>query len=325
MATAASMNMDPEEEQLESDRSEDKKDNNHEISSDDGSDDKKADKSSGTKRPVPAAELDDDKKAERRAANRRSAFQSRQRRKILIDDLQRTVAALSKDNGDLRRVQDETRVQLEAALLENHKLRMQQQLTGMGAVANPAAALFSSVQALQQAQAQAALLRGGNPAALAQLLAAGGPSVSAATTTATTTVGVPGPAASVQTEELQDKQDQPSSSSNTIQQQEGAATPTPQPGQGTGGVQGILNAASAANGQVVNAAALLQFLQNNPALRNSPLSSLSNDAGQLAGLKGLLEQLSGNSSASAATAGAAQSTGNVSDALRAILQSKNKQ
>ena len=323
MASVAAMNMDPEEE-LESDRSEDKKDNNHEISSDDGSDDKKADKSSGTKRPVPAAELDDDKKAERRAANRRSAFQSRQRRKILIDDLQRTVAALSKDNGDLRRVQDETRVQLEAALLENHKLRMQQQLTGMGAVANPAAALFSSVQALQQAQAQAALLRGGNPAALAQLLAAGGPSVSAATTTATTTVGVPGPAAGVHTEELQDKQDQPSAAS-TVQQQEGAATPSPQPGQGSGGIQGILNAASAANGQVVNAAALLQFLQNNPSLRNSPLSSLSNDAGQLAGLKGLLEQLSGNSSASAATAGAGQSTGNVSDALRAILQSKNKQ
>ena len=305
MATSEAVNMSPVVQPDSESKNKNENENNHEISSDDGSDDKKGDKSSGTKRPVPAAELDDDKKAERRAANRRSAFQSRQRRKILIDDLQRTVAALSKDNGDLRRVQDEMRVQLEAALLENHKLRMQQQLTGMGTVANPATALFG-VQALQQAQAT--LLRGGNPA-LAQLLAVGGQSVSAGTAP---TVGLPVVAA--QTEEHGEKQGQASSAV----QQEGPG-PTPQQGQAPGGIQCILNAASAANGQVGNAAALQQFLHNNPALRNSPLSSLTSDAGQLAGLKGLLEQLCGNSNATAGP-----SSGNVSEALRALLQTKSK-
>ncbi|VEU40487.1 unnamed protein product [Pseudo-nitzschia multistriata] len=78
-------------------------------------------KTNGASANVPLTE--EEKKAERRAANRRSAFQSRQRRKILIEDLQRTVAALSKDNNDLRKTNDEIRSQLEAALLENRQLR----------------------------------------------------------------------------------------------------------------------------------------------------------------------------------------------------------
>ena len=44
----------------------------------------------------------DDKKEERRAANRLSAFQSRQRRKVAIEDLQKTVASLSKDYASQR-------------------------------------------------------------------------------------------------------------------------------------------------------------------------------------------------------------------------------
>jgi len=290
------------------DKDENLDEDNHEVSSDDGSDDKKAQK--GTKRPIPAAELDDDKKAERRAANRRSAFQSRQRRKILIDDLQRTVAALSKDNGDLRRSHDEMRSQLEAALLENHQLRMQQQLTGMGGMTNPAALL--GVQAMQQAQAQASLLRG------VQLLASGG---SSGATGGITT----GSAAVAPTEDHRDKK--------KSQEAESSAAPkqgTPQPmvqGQASSGIQGILNAASAANGLTGNAV-LQQILQSNPTLRNSPLSGLTSDALQLAGIKGLLEQLGSNASSigvANTNVSTGPSTGNVSDALRAILQAKCKQ
>eukprot|EP00529_Nitzschia_sp_RCC80_P016760 CAMPEP_0113462288 /NCGR_PEP_ID=MMETSP0014_2-20120614/12004_1 /TAXON_ID=2857 /ORGANISM="Nitzschia sp." /LENGTH=676 /DNA_ID=CAMNT_0000354125 /DNA_START=290 /DNA_END=2320 /DNA_ORIENTATION=- /assembly_acc=CAM_ASM_000159 len=70
-----------------------------------------------------AAMTEDEKKAERRAANRRSAFQSRQRRKILIEDLQRTVAALSKDNADLRSLNQDLQQQLEVTLIENRQLQ----------------------------------------------------------------------------------------------------------------------------------------------------------------------------------------------------------
>lgn len=300
---------------------ESKNESNHEISSDDGSDIKKSDKSSGSKRPVPAAELDDDKKAERRAANRRSAFQSRQRRKILIDDLQRTVAALSKDNSDLRRAHDETRVQLEATLLENHQLRMQQQLTGMGAMANPTAALFG-VQALQQAQAQAALLRGGNPA-LAHLFAAGGPPSGAGAGGAASVAQLASTAA---TEDKGEKKANESGVAN-----EGHAPPK-STGQASSGIHGILNAASAVNGQTTptltgNAAALQHLLQQNPTLRNSTLAGLNADAAQLAGLKGLLDQLCGASASAAINnnASSGQSAGNVSDALRVMLQNKSKQ
>mmetsp|Transcript_26955 Transcript_26955/g.65454 ORF Transcript_26955/g.65454 Transcript_26955/m.65454 type:complete len:359 (-) Transcript_26955:138-1214(-) len=117
-------------------------------------------KTSGKKRSLPASE--EDKKAERRAANRRSAFQSRQRRKILIEDLQRTVAGLSKENTDLRKSNEDLRVQLKAILLENHQLRMQQQMH------NP------NVGAADLMQASALLRGGGQPSAIAQLLGAGG-------------------------------------------------------------------------------------------------------------------------------------------------------
>jgi hypothetical protein len=119
-------------------------------------------------------EPDDEKKAERRKANRRSAFQSRQRRKILIEDLQRTVAALSKDNTDLRKSNDDLRVQLEATLVENHQFRMQQAISGVsaggggtGAGTGAVNGLFqggSTSAALQQLQSAqfSALLQGAN-------------------------------------------------------------------------------------------------------------------------------------------------------------------
>lgn len=131
-------------------------DNNSPDNSTDEDTSKKAGdgKTSGKKRSLPASE--EDKKAERRAANRRSAFQSRQRRKILIEDLQRTVAGLSKENTDLRKSNEDLRVQLKAILLENHQLRMQQQMQGPN-VGGPADL--------------SALLRGGaQPSAIAQLL-----------------------------------------------------------------------------------------------------------------------------------------------------------
>jgi len=53
-------------------------------------------KNSNKNKPITT---EDEKRDERRAANRLSAFQSRQRRKIVIEDLQKTVACLSKDNA----------------------------------------------------------------------------------------------------------------------------------------------------------------------------------------------------------------------------------
>ena len=80
----------------------------------------------GMKRKDSCNEDNECKRAERRAANRRSAFQSRQRRKILIEDLQKTVTSLSKDNQDLRNSNNQLRAKLETAMLENQLLRKQQ-------------------------------------------------------------------------------------------------------------------------------------------------------------------------------------------------------
>lgn len=98
----------------------------------------------GKKRPFDAPS--EEKLAERRAANRRSAFQSRQRRKILIDDLQKTVASLSKDNADLRKTNEDLQFQMKFLLLENKQIRQQlqasvflsssPQLTGLSQILN---------------------------------------------------------------------------------------------------------------------------------------------------------------------------------------------
>lgn len=68
---------------------------------------------------------EEERKEERRAANRLSAFQSRNRRKIIIEDLQKTVAQLSKDNNEQRKQNSQMKTQLDAAYRENEVLRRQ--------------------------------------------------------------------------------------------------------------------------------------------------------------------------------------------------------
>mmetsp|Transcript_116286 Transcript_116286/g.333951 ORF Transcript_116286/g.333951 Transcript_116286/m.333951 type:complete len:337 (-) Transcript_116286:75-1085(-) len=312
----------------------------NEISSDE---DGKKEGSKSKKRPSPEP-ADDDKKAERRAANRRSAFQSRQRRKILIEDLQRTVNALSKDNGDLRKTNEELRVQLEATMLENHQFRMQQQLAGSN---NPPSGLLGS-SALQSAQLQA-LLRGGGQSALSQLLAS----------SATPGLGLNTSVSGTSSSDAQDpllnarlalaaaktrnadaigqSQGSTTASTQASGENKGSSSPTSSSSPpAANGIQGILNAASLANG-VPGAAGLagLQSLLQNPAMRNAQLTSsihpgLVTGGAQLAGLQGLLDQLRGAGSSPAVSAGGltdlqrvllqGQDKINVSDALRSLLQ-----
>ncbi|GAX11995.1 hypothetical protein FisN_8Lh089 [Fistulifera solaris] len=64
-----------------------------------------------------------DRKKARRAANRLAAFQSRQRRKEIIADLQKTVSSLSKDYQESCRAAAKLETQIEAARRENAQLR----------------------------------------------------------------------------------------------------------------------------------------------------------------------------------------------------------
>lgn len=306
------------------------KDATNEVSSDEDG------KVSGNKRSHPASDdgLDDtdDKKAERRAANRRSAFQSRQRRKILIEDLQRTVSALSKDNGDLRKTNDDLRVQLEATLLENHQFRMQQQLAG--AANNPS---FLGAQSLHSAQAQA-LLRGGGQAALSHLVTGAG-----AAGLGNNLGGSP-PASVGSADPLLNARlalaASQSRTSDKLNLSQGSASGSTQSSAGgnkesSNGIQGILNAASLSNASGV---AGLHGLLQNPGL-NTQLAGLqamldhsAAGGGQIGGLQGLVEQLRGGGAASglsdiqrALLRGSAVQSHNqntVSDALRALLQKK---
>jgi hypothetical protein len=81
---------------------------------------------------------EDDRKDDRRAANRLSAFQSRQRRKLIIEDLQKTVAEQSKHNADQSKEMAELKRALATALQENEMMR--RQLTGQGVY--PGGAMF---------------------------------------------------------------------------------------------------------------------------------------------------------------------------------------
>ena len=82
------------------------------------------------KRMEQAKMTEEERRAERRAANRRSAFESRQRRKILIEDLQETVQRFSKENAGLRKEVDTLRQALEEARRENTQLQLNQRLQG---------------------------------------------------------------------------------------------------------------------------------------------------------------------------------------------------
>ena len=116
--------------------SEDVKDENesdHGNSSKDESFEQSADTSPVSRRKrrrmLQANMTEEERRAERRAANRRSAFESRQRRKILIEDLQETVQSLSKENAAIRKEADALKIQLQEAQQENRQLRLQQQLS----------------------------------------------------------------------------------------------------------------------------------------------------------------------------------------------------
>ena len=77
---------------------------------------------------------------ERRAANRRSALESRQRRKNLIESLQKQVEQLIKETTELRAVNDTLRLQLDSSLAENQQFRLiisQQQIASGGASGLP--------------------------------------------------------------------------------------------------------------------------------------------------------------------------------------------
>lgn len=68
---------------------------------------------------------EEERRDERRTANRRSAFESRQRRKVLIEELQETVQRLSKENALVRKEADNLRLEVDRLLLENRQLRLQ--------------------------------------------------------------------------------------------------------------------------------------------------------------------------------------------------------
>ena len=80
---------------------------------------------SGTKRGRDSL-TEDERKEERKAANRRSAYQSRLRKKLLIEELQGKVAALSDTIQKLRNDNMLLSTELESALTENRRLRFMQ-------------------------------------------------------------------------------------------------------------------------------------------------------------------------------------------------------
>jgi hypothetical protein len=76
---------------------------------------------------------EDERKEERKAANRRSAFQSRMRKKLLIEELQEKVNKLSGDLSALKAHNRTLALGLEASLFENRRLRLVQQRGGLAA------------------------------------------------------------------------------------------------------------------------------------------------------------------------------------------------
>ena len=68
--------------------------------------------------------ISDDKLEERRQANRRSAMESRERKKQLLTDLQESVVELTEENKQLKAVAEAMRFELQTVTLENQQLRM---------------------------------------------------------------------------------------------------------------------------------------------------------------------------------------------------------
>lgn len=71
-----------------------------------------------------ARAVSNDKLEERRQANRRSAMESRERKKRLISDLQDSVTVLSEENKQLKAMNETMRFELQTVMLENQQLRL---------------------------------------------------------------------------------------------------------------------------------------------------------------------------------------------------------
>jgi hypothetical protein len=68
--------------------------------------------------------LSEEQIAERKAANRRSAMESRERRKAMIAELNNNVQVLSDENKQLKAIQEAMQYELQTVVLENQQLRM---------------------------------------------------------------------------------------------------------------------------------------------------------------------------------------------------------
>lgn len=75
---------------------------------------------------------EDERREERKAANRRSAFQSRLRKKLLIEELQGKVNKLTEELTVLKENNRTLTLGLEASLQENRRLRFLHQQGGLG-------------------------------------------------------------------------------------------------------------------------------------------------------------------------------------------------
>lgn len=85
---------------------------------------------SKAKRKRSQQELDEEKVA----ANRRSAKESRNRKKLIFEELQKSVARLAQENSELRRENETMKVEMAA-------LKAQMASAGLGIATNPAAVL----------------------------------------------------------------------------------------------------------------------------------------------------------------------------------------
>lgn len=68
---------------------------------------------------------EDEGQEERRTANRLAAFQCRQRRKIITENLEKTVYQISKDNIELRSEKQALKAEILILKKENENLRFQ--------------------------------------------------------------------------------------------------------------------------------------------------------------------------------------------------------
>lgn len=92
----------------------------------------------------------DDLREERKAANRRSAYQSRLRKKLLIEELQSKVSKLMNQLSNVRDDNISLSHRLESALAENRRLRFAQQESIMivGGVGMNMSTMFSNTGGL---------------------------------------------------------------------------------------------------------------------------------------------------------------------------------